>query len=179
MTAERNKWGKEKNPPNLTHGVDLLGCDLRTWTRNVAYRVPLQVPNRGTGTTVLTYHLGFGIKLTTRESGCLLWPLIPTKTRLMAEDLAGPPAMGLTCGCVSAPFQNIWSTVAVVCVTSSSNKWLIRVNLMVARTTATITTTNRQSDVSQGYLAPCSGCSWHQNLTYDTGSDSERPPVIG
>ena len=114
--------------------------------------------SRGTGTTVLTYHLGFGFRLTTRELGCLFWPLILTKTRLMAEDLAGPPVMGLTYGCVSAPFQNIWNTVVVVCVTSASNKWLIRVNLMVTRTTTT-TIPNRQSDTSQGYLAPCSGCS--------------------
>ena len=38
--------------------------------------------SRGTGTTVLTYHLGFGIELTTEVFGSLFWPLIPTKIDL-------------------------------------------------------------------------------------------------
>ena len=38
------------------------------------------------------------------------------------------------------------------CVTSASNKWLIRVDLMVARTVTTTTTTSRQSDTSLFHL---------------------------
>ena len=37
--------------------------------------------------------------------GSLFWPLIPAKTRLMTEDLAGPPVIMLTDGCMSVPSQ--------------------------------------------------------------------------
>ena len=115
---------RREKPPNPTYGVDLLGCDLRTWTRNVAYRVPLQVPNRGTGTTVLTYHLGFGIKPTHRG----IWlPVLATHT---SQNLVyntesaslGPPVIDQLNGCMSAPFQTCRNTVVVVRVTSLLNK---------------------------------------------------------
>ena len=82
------------------------------------------MPNRGTGTTVLTYHLGFGIKLTHRG----IWlPVLATHT---SQNLVyntesaslGPPVIDQLNGCMSAPFQTYRNTVVVVRVTSLLNK---------------------------------------------------------
>ena len=138
---------KREKPPNPTYGVDLLGCDLRTWTRNVAYQVPLQVPNRGTGTTVLTYHLGFGIELTTEVFGSLFWPLIPAKTRLMIEDLAGPPVVMSADGCMSVPSQTHGVSLLLFVRPLYWTSKLTRVDLMITRTTTKQQTTNISVDL--------------------------------